>query len=82
MQGVAGHRVEGAERLVHQQDVGVLGERPGHRRALAHAARELVGTLVGEPVEVHRLEQLGARAGARAFGTPASRIGSSTLAAR
>ena len=82
VQGVAGHRVERAERLVHQQDVGVLGERPGQRAALAHAAGQLVRPLLGEPVEVH-----GRRAAARprarrsAFGTPASRIGSSTLAA-
>ena len=61
MQQVAGHRVERAERLVHQQDVGVLGEGPGERDPLAHAAGQLVRPLVAEPVEVHRLEQRLAR---------------------
>ena len=51
---VAGHRVERPERLVHQQDVGVLGERARQRHALAHAAGQLVRPLVGEAVEVHR----------------------------
>ena len=55
---VAGHRVERAERLVHEQDVGLLRERPGERGALAHAAGELVRALVAEVLEVHHLEQL------------------------
>ncbi len=59
VEDVAGHRVEGPERLVHQQDVGVLGERPGEGGALAHAARQLVRTLVAEAVEVHGADQLG-----------------------
>ena len=53
VQDVAGHRVERAERLVHEQHVGVLGERARERDALAHAARQLVRPLVGEAVEVH-----------------------------
>ena len=56
---VAGHGVERAERFVHEHDVGVLGERPGQRHPLAHAARQLVGTLVGEALEVDDPEQLG-----------------------
>ena len=48
VQQVAGHGVERAERLVHQQDVGVLGEGAGQRDPLAHAAGELVRALVGE----------------------------------
>ncbi len=55
---VAGHRVERAERLVHQQDVGVLGERSGQCRPLAHSAGQLVGPLVREPVEMDRRDQL------------------------
>ena len=58
VQAVAGHRVERAERLVHQQHVGVLRERAGERGALAHAARELVRPALGEVAEVHHLEQL------------------------
>ena len=48
VQQVARHRVERAERLVHQQHVGVLRERAGERDALAHAARELVRALVAK----------------------------------
>ncbi len=59
MQQVAGHRVEGAERLVHQQHVGILGERAGERDALPHAAGELMRPLVGEFGQVHGLQQLG-----------------------
>ena len=42
VQHVARDGVERAERLVHQQHLGVLGQRPGQRGALAHAARQLV----------------------------------------
>ena len=58
MEDVAGHRVERAERLVHEEHVGVLGERAGERDPLAHAARQLVGPLPAERAEVHELEQL------------------------
>ena len=58
VQKVAGHGVERAERLVHEEHVGILGEGAGHRYALAHAAGELVWALVGEPAEVHTLEQI------------------------
>ena len=78
---VAGHRVEGAERLVHQQDVGVLGERPGQRAALAHPAGQLVRALVGEPPRCTVSISSAARSRRSALGTPASRIGSSTLPA-
>ena len=82
VQGVAGHRVEGAERLVHQQDVGVLGERTRQCGALAHAAGQLVRPLRRRsrrgalPTAAARREPA-----ARACGTPARRIGSSMLAA-
>jgi hypothetical protein len=55
---VPGHRVERAERLVHQQDVRVLGERPGQRDPLPHAAGELVRPLATEPLEPDDLEQV------------------------
>ena len=41
LQLVADQRVEGRERLVHQQDVGVGRERAGEPDALLHAARQL-----------------------------------------
>ena len=55
---VACHRVECPERFIHQQDVGVLGERAGQRDSLSHPARQLVRTLVGEVRQVHELQQL------------------------
>ena len=56
---VAGHGVEGAEGLVHEQDVALLGQRAGQGHALAHAARELVGLAILEPAQLHQAEQLG-----------------------
>ena len=38
---LAGHLVERAERLVHQQQRGMRGQRAGDRDALLHAARQL-----------------------------------------
>ena len=58
VQDVAGHGVERAEGLVHEQHVGVLGQRPGQGHPLAHATGQLVGLLVDEPLEAHQLEQL------------------------
>ena len=54
---VAGHGVEGAERLVHEQDLGLLGEGAGEGDPLAHAAGQLVRALGGEAVEVHGAQQ-------------------------
>ena len=48
---LAGHLVERAERLVHQQQPRPLGQRPGDRDALLHAAGELVGVALGEVAE-------------------------------
>ena len=60
MQQVTGHGVERAERLVHEQQVAALRERPGEGDALAHAAGELVRAPVAELAEVHEVEQLAA----------------------
>ena len=43
---VAHDLVERAERLVHQQQVGIEGQRAGDRGALLHAARQLPGILL------------------------------------
>src|SRR5712664_2363038 len=59
VQQVAGHRVERAERLVHQQHVRFLAERAGQRHPLAHPAGKLVRPLAAEAAEVHKLEQFG-----------------------
>src|ERR1700756_2547187 len=42
----AGLIVECAERLVEQQDLGIVGERPRDRRALLHAAGELFRPMI------------------------------------
>ena len=47
----AGLVVERAERLVEQQDLGIVGERAGDRHALLHAARELLGVVVLEAAQ-------------------------------
>ena len=59
VQQVAGHRVERAERLVHQQHVRVLGQRPGQGDPLPHAAGQLVRPLAGEAAQVHQVQQFG-----------------------
>ena len=80
VQVVAGHGVERAERLVHEDDPRVLGQAAGQRDALAHAAGELVRTLVAPAVEPHGLEQLRPRGrGARAWARRASLSASSTF---
>ena len=54
---VAHDLVERAERLVHQQQIGVEGERPGDRGALLHAARQLPGIFLLEALQVDELER-------------------------
>ena len=54
-------RVEGAERLVEQQHLGLRRQRAGERHALPLAAGELRRVAVGEAVELHQLEQLATR---------------------
>ena len=48
LQILAHHRVDGAERLVHQQDRRVGGQRPGDPDALLLATRQLRRIPVGE----------------------------------
>ena len=60
----ADRHVEHRDRLVGEQHLGVGGERPGDRHALALAARELVGELVDVAlggVQLHAVEQLDER---------------------
>jgi hypothetical protein len=51
--------IERAEGLVEQQHPRLHRQRPGQRDALALAAGELRRKAVGDPVELHQLEQLG-----------------------
>ena len=63
---VADDLVERAERLVHQQQVGIEGQRAGDRGALLHAARQLPGKFLLEAGEVDQLHRaLDARLPAR-----------------
>ena len=50
--------VERAERLVEQQHLGPVDQRPGQRDPLPLAARELVRLAVGEPLEPHGRQRL------------------------
>ena len=52
----AGKRVERAERLVHQQDLGLHGECPRDAHALFHAARHFVRPLVLGLGHLHQFE--------------------------
>ena len=49
VEALAGDLVEGAERLVEQEDLRIEHQRPGQRGAHLHAARELLRVLVLEP---------------------------------
>ncbi len=54
----ADQRVEGGERLVHEQDRRLGRQRPGEPDALLHAARELVRVAVGHGLQAHRFQRL------------------------
>jgi hypothetical protein len=62
LQFLADDRVDGAERLVHQQDVGVGGETAGDADALLLPAGELARVAVGERRSSPRCRAARARA--------------------
>ncbi len=51
-------RVDGGERLVHEQDLGLVGEAARDRHALLHAARELPRVLVDRAGQADGLDGL------------------------
>jgi hypothetical protein len=55
---VAGLRVEAGGRLVEENDVGVIDQRPGQRQAPLHAAGEGRNAGVGLAAEAGEFEQL------------------------
>ena len=64
LHGFARLRVERAERLIHEQHLGIDGERAGDADALLHPAGELVGAAVervGEPDELEIARRGGAQ---------------------
>ena len=54
---VARDRIECAERLIHEQDIGVIDQRPADRDSLPHSARQLVRTLIFESGEPYKLDE-------------------------
>ena len=71
--GLAGQRVERAERLVHQEERGIVDERAHERDALLHAARQLPRVAVLEALETDEVQELEARAAASARARAAAR---------
>ena len=65
-----GLRVERGERLVEQQHVRIDGERARQRRALAHAAGQLVRIVIGELGETESFQQRLGALPALGRGTP------------
>jgi hypothetical protein len=51
-------RVQGGQRLVEEEDLGLEGERPGKRDPLVLAARELVRVAGGLVAEVDEIQEL------------------------
>ena len=54
----ADERVEGGERLVEEQHLGIDGQRPGQPHPLLHAAAELLGVMIAPALEADRLQEL------------------------
>ncbi|MOA10580.1 hypothetical protein D3C78_1304750 [compost metagenome] len=54
---IADDLIQRPERLVHQQQVGIEGERAGDGGALLHAAGQLPGVFLAETVEVDEIER-------------------------
>jgi hypothetical protein len=71
--------VERAKGFVHQEDIGIEGQRAGDRRPLLHPPRQLPGELVAEPLELHELQRLATRSACSAFEYPMISSGSRTL---
>ena len=67
--------VEGSEGLVEQQHGRLDGEGAGERHPLSLATRQLPRVAVGQPGELHHLEQLGDPSpGSRASAVAAPRV--------
>jgi hypothetical protein len=76
---VAHDLVERAERLVHQQKVGVEGESARDRGALLHAAGQLPGEFLLEPCQVDQRQRALDPFGLIALAMPMISSGSATL---
>ena len=76
---LARHRVERAERLVHEEERRVVDEGAGDRGALLHAAGQLVRIGVLEPLEAHEHEQFPRSLAARTGRAASTSTGSVTF---
>ena len=76
VEAFAGHRIERAERLVEEQDLGGKRQRPGERDALACAAGQLgwAGRDRGR-IQSDQVDQLGQSSGPTIRGQPSSSSG-------
>src|SRR5699024_9265765 len=57
VEDVAGHGIECAEGLVHEQDVGVLGQGSGQGHTLSHATGEFVGAFALETGQADQFQE-------------------------
>ena len=53
-----GEGIEGTQRLVHEDDLGIVGEASGQGDPLLHATGEFVDRLVTEALQAHRGQQV------------------------
>ena len=63
VQVIAHDLVQGPKRFVHQQQVGVKGQRAGDGSALLHATGQLPGIFLFEPFQIDHLQGPGDMAG-------------------
>jgi hypothetical protein len=56
-QSLGGQHIQGRERLIEQQNVGVDHQRPGEADTLAHAARQLLGIGGFEPIQPDQIDR-------------------------
>ena len=54
---LARHGVQGAKRLIHQQESRIVQQAARDGRTLLHAAGEFVRVALAEPLQLHELQQ-------------------------
>ena len=75
LQPFACHRIERAERLIHQHDFGVIGQHAGNRHALLHAAGKLMRVDVRKILQTDELDEAIAGFANFGFGPPPVGLG-------
>ena len=74
-----GEHVQGGERLVHQQRVGLDGQRPGETNPLPHAAGQFLGVGGLEPVQADQVDRAQRLVAPRVLGHVRACMASSTF---